>query len=178
MRPNIVIVCVRYVGSGSDASHFFFCARAMYAYLSRNFSVGCFCSRNQDPLPSTPPCHNWLTHRMLFTASREPYTLRKRASKIWDFNFECGTGFLSAPELTDSPTQAHPASYAVGTAFPSREIKRPESEFDHSSRSSAKVKDEYSCSSVLHVSLRKVEMILLIFFSFLCLEFLSVVHVS
>jgi len=58
------------------------------------------------------------------------------------FRFSAGTGILSPRHRVQTGSEAHPASYPMGTGG-----KAAGREADHSPPSSAKVKNAWSCTS-------------------------------
>jgi hypothetical protein len=72
------------------------------------------------------------------------YGLDDRGSRV---RFPAGAGNFSLHHRVQNGSGAHPASYTMGTAALSPEVKRPEREVDHSPPSSAVVNNAWSYTS-------------------------------
>jgi hypothetical protein len=72
------------------------------------------------------------------------YGLDDRGSRV---RFPEGAGNFSLHHRVQNGSRAHPDSYPMGTRGTSLGVKRPGREADHSSPSSAKVKNEWSYTS-------------------------------
>jgi hypothetical protein len=75
---------------------------------------------------------------------------------MFEVRFPAGVGNFSLHHRVQTGSGAHPATYSLGTRDSSLGIKLPGRETDHSSPSSAKVKNAWSYTSTPPVRLHGV----------------------